>query len=384
MREAPSAGFIDGKFYAVGGWGQDGEPDAKLEIYDPAKNSWSTGAPIPQPRAGAGTAVLDGKLYVVGGCDRDACGTHSDVTVYDPRTDRWSSLASYPEPISWNACAGLEGRLYCAGGLADGEVRHTYVYEPGSDSWARIADLPVPLWGSAYSSANGLLVVSGGATDNTITNQAFALDPLSRTWATLPNSNVATYRGGAARGLYKVGGGRAQGVPTTAVEYLPGYNQADQRDVTWLSESARSVTLQPGTSSTITVTMDASVPEITQPGDYDAALVVGTDTPYTLPRVPVTLTVEPPKTWGKITGVVRGQTNGANSAPLAGATVQIDSWTGSYSLRTAADGSYALWLDTRNNPLTVIAAKDGFQPTVTTAKLTKKGTVTVDFTLKRQ
>ncbi|MDX3236957.1 carboxypeptidase regulatory-like domain-containing protein [Streptomyces sp. ME03-5709C] len=384
VREAPSAGFIDGKFYAVGGWGADGEPDAKLEIYDPAKNTWSTGAPTPAPRAGAGTAVLDGKLYVVGGCGRDACGTGSEVTVYDPRTDKWSSVAPYPEPISWNACAGLEGRLYCAGGVAADEVRHTYVYDPAGDSWAQLADLPVSLWASAYSSANGLLVVSGGTTGNHITNQAFALDPLTRTWATLPNTNVATYRGGAALGLYKVGGGKAQGVPTAAVEYLPGYNQADQGDVTWLSESARSVTLEPGTSSTITVTMDASVPEITQPGDYDAALAVGSDTPYAAPRVAVALRVEPPKTWGKITGVVRGQTNGTNSAPLAGATVQISSWTSSYSLRTAADGSYALWLDTRNNPLTVIAAKDGYQPTVTTAKLTKKGTVTVDFTLKKQ
>jgi hypothetical protein len=28
-REDPAHGFIDGKFYAVGGWGPSGDPDAK-------------------------------------------------------------------------------------------------------------------------------------------------------------------------------------------------------------------------------------------------------------------------------------------------------------------------------------------------------------------
>ncbi len=64
--------------------------------------------------------------------------------------------------------------------------------------------------------------------------------------------------------------------------------------------------------------------------------------------------------------------------------MQIDSWASTYTLTTASDGTYALWLDVRNNPLTVIVAKDGYQPTVTTVKLTKGATVTSNFTLKRK
>lgn len=123
---------------------------------------------------------------------------------------------------------------------------------------------------------------------------------------------------------------------------------------------------------------------MTQPGDFTAALTVGTDTPYSVPRVPVSLHVNPPKTWGKITGTVLGATASGGTAPLAGATVQIDSWASTYTLTTAADGTYALWLDTRNNPLTVIVAKDGYQPTVTTVKIQKGATVTSNFTLKRK
>ena len=77
-------------------------------------------------------------------------------------------------------------------------------------------------------------------------------------------------------------------------------------------------------------------------------------------------------------------TAAGGTAPIAGATVLIDTWATSYTLTTDAVGGYALWLDVRNNPLTVIAAKDGFQPTVATVTIKKKSTVIKNFTLKRK
>ena len=69
-------------------------------------------------------------------------------------------------------------------------------------------------------------------------------------------------------------------------------------------------------------------------------------------------------------------------APLTGATVQIDSWAASYTLKTDKDGRYALWLDVRNNPLTLIVAKDGWAPQTRTVKITKLASTTADFALK--
>jgi hypothetical protein len=319
---------------------------------------------------------------MVGGCTT-TCGT-SDATVYDAASDSWSGIADYPEPVAWESCGGIDGKLYCAGGTTDsGEIRHAYVYDPGADSWSPVADLPASLWGSSYAAANGQLVVSSGVSENNLTNQGYAFDPDSGTWSSLPNANVATYRGGGGLGFYKIGGGDAPSSPTAVAEVLPGYDQGGSADVTWLSESTQELTVQPGATATITVGLDASVPEITQPGSYGAALSLTTDTPYSLPRIPVSLQIDPPKTWGKITGKVLG-TTASGTAPLAGATVQIDSWASDYTLKTAADGTYALWLDTRNNPLTVIVAKDGYQPTVATVKLAKGATVTSNFTLKKQ
>ncbi|MFE9611240.1 carboxypeptidase regulatory-like domain-containing protein [Streptomyces sp. NPDC006012] len=384
-REDPAHGFIDGKFYAAGGWGPSASPDAKLEIYDPSSDSWTTGAPAPKPYAASGTAVLDGKLYMVGGCAATSCGT-TDASVYDPATDSWSMIAAYPEPVSWQACGAIDGLLYCAGGLGadNNDIAHTYVYDPAADSWSKLADLPATQWGSSYTAANGQLLLASGVSNNALTNRSQAFDPASGTWSALPNPTVATYRGGGAAGFYKVGGGIAPGTPTPRAELLPGYDQTGSGDVTWLNESTQQITLEPGASATVTVSLDASVPEVSQPGDLTAYLGVSTDTPYSVPRVPVSLHVNPPKTWGKITGTVLGATATGGTAPLAGATVQIDSWASTYTLTTASDGTYALWLDVRSNPLTVIVAKDGYQPTVTTVKLTKGATVTSNFTLKRK
>ncbi|MDX6355029.1 MAG: hypothetical protein QOF98_1932, partial [Streptomyces sp.] len=138
-REAPGHGFIDGKFYTAGGWGSDGTPDPKLEIYDPVSNTWTTGASEPKPYAGAGSAVLDGKLYLIGGCATDSCGV-TDASVYDPAADSWSQIAAYPEPVSWSSCAGIDGKVYCAGGTNDtsGANNHTYVYDPAANTWSQL------------------------------------------------------------------------------------------------------------------------------------------------------------------------------------------------------------------------------------------------------
>ncbi|WP_329454133.1 Kelch repeat-containing protein [Streptomyces sp. NBC_01497] len=293
-REAPGHGFIGDKLYIAGGWsGSDLAPDAKLEVYDTATDTWSAGAPDPRPHAGSGSAVLDGKLYLVGGCDV-GCGV-SDVTVYDPASDTWTQATDYPEPVSWVSCAPVEGKLYCGGGATDaGNIAHTYVYDPASDTWARLADMPVPLWGSAYAAANGLLVVSGGVSGDDLSNQSFAYDPHKGAWSTLPNAVTATYRGGGALGFYKVGGGTGGLAVTSVVENLPGFAVDPASDVPWLKESAQRLTLRPGAGVTVTVTLDARATRTTGPGDYLARLDFGTDTPYALPPVAVTLHITAP------------------------------------------------------------------------------------------
>lgn len=382
-REGGAAAAMGGKLVYTGGWGPGGTPDGKTEVYDPASDSWTVAAQNPKPYAGAGHAVVGGKLYVVGGCTASACGK-ADVQVYDAGSDSWSSVAAYPKDVAWQSCGGLGGKLYCAGGTTDGgSMSSAYSYDPAADSWSEIADLPTDLWGSFYATANGQLLVSGGAANSSteITNIGYAFDPASGEWSPLPNLNTALYRGAGALGFYAIGGnpGGSSAPPVATTQLLAGYDQGgDGTDVPWLSIDPTELTLPAGGSATATVTMNAADPSVAQPGSYTAGIAFATDSPYPVPTVPVTMTVTPPNTWGKVAGTV---TSAADGKPIAGATVELDGWAQQYTLITDKDGKYGIWLDRRNNPLTAIAAKDGFKPQTATIKVVAKQTVTKNWSL---
>ncbi len=121
---------------------------------------------------------------------------------------------------------------------------------------------------------------------------------------------------------------------------------------------------------------------VDQPGTYTAAVTIGENTPYTVNPVDVKMNVTPPTTWSKLLGTVTGVSTSGVTAPLPGATVEVDSWAPEYTFITDKDGNYAYWLDRRNNPLTLIAAKDGYKPQTRTTKLVAGTPVTENFALK--
>ncbi len=122
-----------------------------------------------------------------------------------------------------------------------------------------------------------------------------------------------------------------------------------------------------------------------QPGTYTAGLSVGTDTPYLVPQVGLTMYVKPPTTWGELSGKVSDAQTGK---PIAGATVQVGTLGGSsqvsYTLTTSSSGSYQWWLDDRYNPLQVIAAKDGYAQQVRKVSIWPGTVTTLNFALPEQ
>jgi Kelch motif/Carboxypeptidase regulatory-like domain len=376
---------VNGKLYVSGGWDSSGNPAAETDAYDPQSNTWSAVSPNPHPVAAAGVATANGKTYFVGGCADGACTPSSTVVSYDPGTDTWATVASYPHPDSWESCGGINGKVYCAGGTNGSTTfKDGYVYDPGSDTWSPIANLPIDLWASAYGAPNGLLVISSGVTNgfSSVTNQGYSYDPSTDTWTALPNAQFIRYRAGGACGFYKIGGSSGGFSPTEDSEQLAGLTQCGVTDVPWLTESPATAALQPGQSTTVTVTLTATTAAtVTQPGTYTAQLGVEHNTPYAVSPVNITMTVTPPSGWGKIAGTVTGVDCKGNSAPIAGAQVEADSKSYSFSLKTAHDGTYAFWAPAASSPFTLIASRDGWKSQ--TAKLAIKAgkTATVNFSL---
>ncbi|MFY1694587.1 S8 family serine peptidase [Solwaraspora sp. WMMA2101] len=381
-RSQAAEGVIDGKVYLVSGWSA---LNTDTLIFDPATGAWSTGADVPAASAAAGSAVLDGQLYVIGGCTTTSCTPNSDqVFRYDPRGDTWETVAPYPVPIGWQSCGAVAGRVICAGGLSNSQpVTASYSYDPTADAWTPVADLPVNLWGSAYHSADNQLLVSGGGTGlAAITNQGYAYDPVTDAWSSLPAANSPGFRPGSACGFYRVGGSSVAGFqPTTTVELLPGFDQCGStQDTAWLAVDPATATIAPGESVTVTMTLTA---EVAQPGTYTSSVAVFEDTPYAVDAVPVTMTVTPPDTWGKITGTVSAVGCDGDRTPITGATVQLSTWTMELPLATGTDGGYAHWLDHRHNPVTMIVAKDGYMPQTRQTQITAGGVRVEDWALRQ-
>jgi hypothetical protein len=304
------------------------------------------------------------------------------VVRYDAAANTWQTLANYPKSVAFASCGAIDGLLYCAGGN-DGaaSLKAGYVYDPGTDAWSPIADAPADHWAASYAVAGGKLNVVGGVQAGAVTNAGFAYDPAANTWAALPNANTPRYRGGAACGFYKVGGSSGGFTATANSEALPGLEDCSEAstDVSWLTVDKTQVTLAPGAKVAVNVGLTASVD---QPGTYTASVGIKENTPYTVAPVGVTMNATPPTTWSKLMGTVTGTTSQGVTAPLAGAVVQVDSWASSYTWATDKNGGYAYWMDRRNNPLTIIVAKDGWKPQTRTAKLIANQPVVEDFNLK--
>lgn len=382
-----SAEFVGDTLYVVGGWERFGDVSNQTYAYHPDTDTWTRMADMPAGVAMAGTAVLGNTLYVVGGCTTNHCSPYSDaVYSFDPGTNTWKQEPDYPTGAAYVACGGVEWQVVCTGGTHGSSLNATYGLIPGTDAWMPKADLPVDAWGASAASANGKLVVIGGAINNgsAVTNQVFAYNPDNDTWAALANANNAVYRGGAACGVYKVGGSAGGFHAVPYAEMLPGMSQCSHA-VTWLRAGTTSLDLQPGEKADVRVTMDSSV--LAQPGSYRAEITVATDSPYRVSPVDVTMQVDPPRRWGKVAGTVTDEAG----SPIGGATIAICTMyrRGSgmcgpvtYTLKTDARGHYQLWLDKGFNPLQIIAAKAGYIPRMRIARVHKGGAITVNFKLK--
>jgi N-acetylneuraminic acid mutarotase len=145
-RSGLGVAVVNGKIYAIGGASNNGFL-ATNEEYDPATNTWTSKAPMPTPRSAFGIAVYQNKIYCIGGYILgDATGANE---VYDPATDTWETKASMPTPTLNLQANVVNGKIYLIGGNSNGTLNQ--VYDPVNDTWLTKASIPTAV--SSYASA---------------------------------------------------------------------------------------------------------------------------------------------------------------------------------------------------------------------------------------
>lgn len=234
-----------GLIHAVGGF-SGGFPNwraqATTHVYDPATDRWREGVPLPYASAEGVFAGIGGRLYLVGGRVREHeaarhFNEHADTALglaFDPARGRWSQIAPAPTARNSAAAAVIEGRLFVVGGRqalkqADGSLRQVNlaqleVYDPATDRWTTRAPMPLAQGGLAAAAHGGRLYVFGGeqwVPERKVFAEAWAYDPARDRWSALPPLPTARHGLGAATlgdRIHVFGGGtRVGGEQASAV-----------------------------------------------------------------------------------------------------------------------------------------------------------------------
>lgn len=160
-------------------------------IYDPASDSWTTGALMPDKKGWPAIAVYKGKIYLFGG-DNVAVDKSMTVTawVYNPATDTYKDIADLPYPRSYCSAVPIGDYIYIFGartlrrdGIAD---RSTFRYDPAKDTYQRMADLPEGARFIVHGSYNGYIYAIHGETDlGTYADGVLKYDVARNKWSKL-------------------------------------------------------------------------------------------------------------------------------------------------------------------------------------------------------
>src|SRR5690349_22475753 len=181
-----------------------------------ASLTWTTKAPMPTGRQLVSVASNHGIIYALGGNDVESdTATFTDANeAYDPASNTWSTKAQIPQRVASlnSAVSGSDGRIYLlnaenlAGGLA------SYAYTPATDSWDPVPQMPGAADDGAAVSTGGLIYYIGGfynGSQSNASNELHVYTIATKTWKTLaPMPTARALLAAAVVGgrIYAIGG----------------------------------------------------------------------------------------------------------------------------------------------------------------------------------
>ena len=232
----------NGEIFVAGGLNADGVPHRTLEIYNVATGAWRAGAPMPEARHHNAAVRIGDKLYWTGGFIGgfpNWAGTTS-LWQYDPATNTWTERAPMPEPRGGHAAAAINGKIYVVGGTRghndeDHTARNVLIYDPQTNSWSSGALMQVGREHLAAAAIGGKIYVVGGrethnqgqfGSTTTNFNTLEAYDVATNTWqmlAPMPTARGGLFAAAHDAKLY-VFGGEFPGIFPEVEEYNPATN----------------------------------------------------------------------------------------------------------------------------------------------------------------
>lgn len=128
--------------------------------------SWKKIGKLPAgPVANAATAVLDGKVYLFGGCSmaEGKLRNHAEGWVFDPAAGSWKALRNLPAANRGITAAEAAGKVFLFGGYTDeGFSADVLAYDAAADTYVPQAPMPLAVMGIRFFAHDGKLWGAGG------------------------------------------------------------------------------------------------------------------------------------------------------------------------------------------------------------------------------
>ncbi len=162
-RQGLVAEAVDGVIYAVGGTDSPHVPpyaNGGSEAYDPGMDLWTARATMPTRRHTPVSAVVGGRIYVIGG---HVANSRSENQSYDPMTNTWATHASMPTHRSDGAAAAIGNSIYVFGGNRFGSIQSVIQrYDTTTNTWATVGNVPYAGAGWRAAALDGTIYLTGG------------------------------------------------------------------------------------------------------------------------------------------------------------------------------------------------------------------------------
>jgi N-acetylneuraminic acid mutarotase len=178
--------------------------------YDPATNTWRKLAPIPASLGGNLTgsgsyAVWTGKVMVAWGFFERSGQQALTPATYNPATNSWTTGAAAPAQAPLFGDAFWTGKQMIVWGSVSPGRLQGIAYDPATGKWSMLPASPLghagrdsmlAVWTGRY------LVVGGGDNQAGLHKDAAAYDPVTNSWMRLPDAPVGFEGNGTAPDIW--------------------------------------------------------------------------------------------------------------------------------------------------------------------------------------
>lgn len=214
---------VDGKIYAVGGE-YNNQPLALTEVYDPNTNIWTSKAQLNIPRYLFQLEVIDGKLYAIGGRVQGTNLRTATVERYDPEANKWELVSPMSTARSGFQTVALNHKIYAIGGISALNIFESSVevYDPDTNTWTSEKPMSQSRTGFCAEAINGKIYSIGGYNANSILSSVEEYDPTENKWIqkqSMLDSRQDFVLKAINGELYAFGGLSASGYLTSVEEY---------------------------------------------------------------------------------------------------------------------------------------------------------------------